>query len=351
MNFNYLYYPSIALPDNTWLRKVLLYSDKIASIVPYDLSDSLNYNIELLKSEDEYVGLSPERFLSSYDNLDRVNEFKTEVTEYFSSEHFKKILTNDRAKNKTMLYHSKFSSQIEHFFKDMNLVIENKNNWWETPQVVGDTYLGILAKHMGQFYQFIPTTSSVKFQDIAFKNTSLPKKKIGELRLLDALPSITSDVPIKKIIEFKKQRKYELYQFRTILRDYIDKICETNNEEEMLSVIQVFKEQLEVEVHDIKQMLTDNRLTFFMDSFKSLISLDKDLLGKVATGTIFSAGTGNSILTGAVVGASTEVTLNIASMVKDYRIQRNTIVREKPYTYAFYSKKFIKKTSKQGIFS
>ena len=65
-----LYYPSIALPNNTWLRQALLYWDQISSVVPKDIHSrewmiDSNSEIDFLIDEDEYRAIGP---MALYEN-------------------------------------------------------------------------------------------------------------------------------------------------------------------------------------------------------------------------------------------------------------------------------------------
>lgn len=344
MNFNYLYYPSISIPNDSWIRRVLLYSDKIASIVPYDMKNHLNYNLEYLISNNEYRSLSPEEFFGEFEN---VRNFEDEVKDYFSSEIFKKMLEKESNRNKSLIFESKFTNEIKFFFESMNYydqVIESE--WKETPKIVGDTYLAILAKHMGDFYSYIPTTNSVKNQNLAFKNNNLPREKVGELRLLESLPTPSKDIPIIQIIDFKNKRKQELLKFKEILRENLEKISKIDNEEELSQYIHIFKEKLQIEVNDIKQLLKENKISYSLESLKTLVQLDKDLIVKIATGSLIT-GVSGSPITGAAIVGTAEVAINLCGIVKDYYIHKNDVIRNSPYSYAFYSNQFIRSSNKR----
>jgi len=65
-----LYYPTISIPDNWWLRQALLYFDEVASIVPQTMTWEgesrgtlipLTPEIEFLQKEGIFRSISPER--------------------------------------------------------------------------------------------------------------------------------------------------------------------------------------------------------------------------------------------------------------------------------------------------
>ena len=285
MSFRYLYYPDISIPNDTWLRRVLLYSESIASIVPYDLNPVLNnYDIELLRDEREYNPLSPEDFF--YQN-DLIQDFELEVQESFNSKHFQKILENEKRKSRSLIYKSKFTHEIFNFLRNTGLYQEGENKWGETPKVVGDLYLGILAKYMGHLYSYTPTSNSVRAQEIAFYNSPLTKQKIGEIRLIQSLPNPTDDTSISDLLRFKNKRKQELLKFRAVLRENITQLSSANCKEEIDENIQIFKEKLEIEVNELSILLRENRINFALGSLKSLVPLDQNAMKTIGSGKFF----------------------------------------------------------------
>ena len=81
MSLGILYYPNIGLPNDIWLRKTLLYTDEISSIVPYDLTEQFDNNSELLMGEGIFKPLSPEEFL---DNEQYAQAFENEFSNIIS---------------------------------------------------------------------------------------------------------------------------------------------------------------------------------------------------------------------------------------------------------------------------
>ncbi|WP_026691889.1 DUF6236 family protein [Peribacillus kribbensis] len=308
MNFNYLYYPSISLPNDAWLRRVLLYSNKIASIVPEKLQGNLNGDIDILKGCNEYIPFSPEEFLSN--NEDCLTNFENEVTEYFNSEFFSNLLTQKKNTEKFLVHDSKFTYELKKLFQKKEFFDLELDSWNQTPKIVGDVYMGLLAKHMGEHYSYIPTTNSVYHQNKTFKNNRLSMEEIGELKMIDSLPSPSVDVPILDIIRFKTKREQELLKFRCVLRENIEILSTIDNQEDY--------------------------------SLTALIQPSKKLISGIGGGTIVSALSGNLII-GAAIGLG-GVVFDISKIAKDYHLKRNNIIASSPYSYAFYSKKFMKRS-------
>ena len=62
---NALYYPYISIPDNLWLRQVILYWDKICPIVPGELWSQIpsGHISKQLESEGALDFICPENYL------------------------------------------------------------------------------------------------------------------------------------------------------------------------------------------------------------------------------------------------------------------------------------------------
>ncbi|KSU79751.1 hypothetical protein GA0061096_4426 [Fictibacillus enclensis] len=342
MSFKYLYYPSISLPNDNWLKKMLLYSEKIASIVPYDLINKKDYIIQQLEENNEYEMLSPERFFSESTNK---NLFEEEVINLLSSKQFQ--LKMNRTVRTSEVYSSKFSHVIEEFFQQNGLDRIKGDKWYEIPKIVSDCYLGILAKHMAIDKSYIPATNYVTQERLIYGLKSKEdRKKVGELRLLNCLPVPTSDVSINEIISFKKERKEELLRFKSILRDYTTRVSQTETNYELEEVIQEFKEDIELNILLISRLLKEKKILFKFDSLKSLINL-KDPVLFTLVGNIYSNLKELSPLVGTTVGGM----IGLGCSYINYRYSINNEINNSPYSYVFHSGAMSKKGKFHKIFS
>lgn len=336
MNFNYLYYPTISIPDSTWLKRTLLYSDKISSIVPAELRGEMGYEIEYLKDQNEYKELSLEEFLFENEDEQSIKLFEKEVYEFYQSEHFNRLYKQELHLGKTLIYDSKFTWKIREFFRSNNLINHQEDDWNQTPSIVGTAYMAILAKHVAKQNLFVPATNSVRLQNIVYKNLSLPRERAAEIKLIESLPSPAKHEPISKIIQFKKDRKEELYLFRRVLRDNISRISEAKNSEEISQIIQILNEDIYIETSKLSRLLKENKINFTLSSINTLVSLPFDVIKSTVKGNINSG----------AIGAAVDVT----SIIKDYRQQKNNILSNSPYSYAFYTNKnFVRRIKRRSI--
>jgi hypothetical protein len=337
MSFRYLYYPSIELPNDSWLRKILLYSDNIASIVPKDLGYQINNTIEDLKNSNEYHMLSPEDF---FNDSRKLNEFETEVESYLSSKSFQSLLKNDKNKAPAEIYGTKFTHVIEDFLIRNRLTMDTNSNWHTVPKLVSDTYLGILARYIGEKHFYIPTTNDVKNVELVLNSTSsTEKKQIGELMLINCLPTPSHDESIKKILNFKKERQNELLHFRKIIREYSEKVSSAENQNELLEVIQIFNEDLQIGVNEISSLLNEKNIRFGLESFNTLLDVKQPALLSIVGGYL-SHVFGPSPLVGVLTGATAGSLINVGTQYISSRLDVKQTIRESPYSYVFHSQRF-----------
>ena len=92
INRTLLYYPSINIPDDAWLKTALLYSDKISSIVPEDIN--ISDHLEYLKQEEQYLPI----LMPDYCDLIKWQELIADLENILDLTGFQQLLA---AKEKT----------------------------------------------------------------------------------------------------------------------------------------------------------------------------------------------------------------------------------------------------------
>ncbi|MGN7397812.1 hypothetical protein C6W19_18180 [Bacillus sp. RJGP41] len=341
--FKYLYYPSMALPNDMWLRSTLLYSDKIASIVPSDIQRSLKDQIKFLEDENEFEMLTPESF---FENFKKSSDFETEVIEYFNSKMYQEITKKPSTNAITEFHNSKFSYQIMNTLRKHSFLKDIDDMWSELPHYIGTIYMGILAKYMAQEKNYIPTTNLISNQDLVYKSISEENEiQAGELLLIEALPTPTIENSLESIITFKKQRKNELYRFRTILRNYTTKISQSETEQDIFNHIQEFKEEVELGLYDISRLLTERKISFRLNSLNTLIHLKNPaLLGTLAN--VYSKQNDFSPLIGTAIGGC----IGLGIQYIQSRVKTNYEINNSPYSYVFHSNNALRRNDSR-IFS
>jgi hypothetical protein len=91
-----LYYPTINIPSNSWLRHSLLYWDEISSIIPQSGNNKylhhLSSDIHYLIDEGQFRAMRPEDLISKTSNWEVLQQFQEEFRLIVQSKAFKQFL-------------------------------------------------------------------------------------------------------------------------------------------------------------------------------------------------------------------------------------------------------------------
>ncbi|MEH7419212.1 DUF6236 family protein [Neobacillus drentensis] len=287
MGFKILYYPRIGVPNNYWLRRVLLYSDKIASIIPESIRYHYDPVIELLLENGEFEPISPVDFLRSKDNeLDRRN-FEEELRNYILSDSLQKFLNENSFSSKTEISMDKFSSLAVFELANHNLIenIEEKNDRFAMSEVVATIYLGILAKYLGVKYAYTPSTDNHICEKIIFNMSDNQQQgyQVANVQLMNCLPVPSTHTSIEDIIKFKKKRNTELQAFKVEYLDFQQKLANSKSREEVNHYLELFNTKMQKELQLVSRLLNESKISFTLDSIKSLLNTKTPALFAGAT--------------------------------------------------------------------
>jgi hypothetical protein len=286
---NLLYYPYIDIPRKDWLYSSILYSDTISTIVPFQSVDDADFPKELKPLYDKgiYKPVFIEQLLNDY--KEEFWEFEKIFIETTTGAAFKKLKKGTAIEQPTMLYHQKLTYNIYQHLRNENLIKgEGAKGIVVTEQNSALLYMALLAQYVAKTSQndlIIPSTDLKQYERIAFE---LTKDKIPAFTFLleKSLPVPDLNVPLEKILQFKKDRKDELYQFRKFLNAAQDKIKKASDRQEVTEILIDTRESIEKGIRDIEKTLKDGRIKTFFTSFDTLLKLENPKL----FGTLTAAG-------------------------------------------------------------
>ncbi|MFD2171030.1 DUF6236 family protein [Tumebacillus lipolyticus] len=241
---NIIYYPTISIPDRAWLKRTLLYSRQIGSIVPFG-SDyfykglSNEPDIEYLINEGQFRAFNPQDFLYRGDFRLREN-FEHEFFEFLTSPQYslwkrryggfkratkgsRTVLHNEKAKwierraVKNLIHESKLLPEVKEALESISKLsgVEN-DGWHEIDENIATVFVGLMAKYIGLEAGFTPATHSQVHEKILFDaingDHDIAKPAIM-VSLRNCLPTPAPHVSIRDIVAFKRNRKDELAHF------------------------------------------------------------------------------------------------------------------------------------------
>lgn len=307
MKDNILYYPTIDIPNENWLRNAIIYWDEVSSIVPMDIDNQslipINPNIQFLKDEGIFRPIRPEKLIyeGGWDVLERFNsEFINSLDDYmdsfnrrmpkYSRIHNRKIsratkIHQDKIRQPEnyKVHNNKISMNLLDVLDDRDLINKESrdNEWIEMNSDVALIYMSILAKYLAEIDNERTTvgTDTEIFENINFINAKIENRKISfESSLDNILPTPRANVPFETIVNFKKQRKDELLRFRNEIQDFEKKLSEAEDISEMKDIIITFSRSVELGVNDLEKCFKDARISTYAKSLKSLISVKSPTL-------------------------------------------------------------------------
>lgn len=290
-----LYYPTINIPSNSWLRHSLLYWDEVSSIIPqswgdrylYELSPDIHYLID----EGQFRAIRPDELILKGDNWEAFHEFQTEFKTTIQSPQFQIFLKRkpfslsgihiDKVRDSNLVarvHSNKTSDNLVHFLEEIGLAKRDRQNheWLMFERHTALIYMSLLAKYLADIDKKQTTigTDYGVYEKFNFKRV---REKEGfpvvSLNLSNVLPTPIANVPLEKIIDFKRQRKDELLNFRKILMEFQSKISKAKSNTELKEIAVLFQENIQVGVKGISATLKDSRIETAFKSVKSLINL------------------------------------------------------------------------------
>jgi hypothetical protein len=341
-----LYYPSIEIPDGKWLRNAILYSDKVSTIMPYeDLNrNDVTEETKILIGEELF---EPKYVFHELDGDDQeVRNFTSQIKEIINSEEYKKInplFEEASDKNRWWLeeyrlYTVKLSFGLESFLQEKGLLK------YSPMEEVASLEKNTAIFYMTQLANFlaskdnnlvIPSTDRKEYEKRSFQ-MKLKEEKTLKINLHDCLPVPNIDVPLKKVISFKKKREKELLNFKNIILELEKKLIKAESDEERKMEMLQFSNNLKIGVNDVKKLLADSKIDFLLNSFSSLLDIKQPEI----IGTITSAGIGGAsiIANCPLVGLGAAAALLIGTTVSSvFKIKKQ--VSSSACSYVYYGQK------------
>lgn len=349
-----LYYPTINIPNNSWLRNSLLYWDEVSSIVPKSWDDKiltkLSSEIKYLIDEQEFRPIKPEDLIIKTDNWIIYEQFSNEFLEIVSSDSYKNFLNIQnhlsrytRKKSEydyLKIHNNKISGNLLHQLKELNLAFSDESyEWIFFEKHTAYLYMSILAKYLAEIDSEFTTISTDQkiYENFNFKQIALENKlPVISCNLNNILPTPNFNIPIKEIIKFKRKRKDNLEHFRKLITNFEIKISKAKSNQEIKEASFTFQDEIKNGVSDLIEVLDDSKLRHTFKSLKSLISFKSGpvlvgALGEIADRTnLLPIPLELKITSFAITGAITLSTDYI-----DYRNEKRVKLRESPFSYLY----------------
>jgi len=353
-----LYYPTIDIPADDWLRNALLYWDEVSSIVPKSYNGyaiELSPNIHYLEDEGQFRPIYPDTLFQT--NWDSIEQFESEFFEIIESPSFSNLLKHNNFdytrihRNKISNYYfsrvhrDKITDTISYKLRDLHLIDKYRSNeeWLYFENNTAFLYMSLLAKYLADIdgeNTVIGTDNNI-YENFNFRKVSARQGfPVVNFNLNNILPTPKENVPFEKIIDFKRKRKDNLLHFRKALSDFQTQIAKTTSRSELKTTAINFQETLSNGVNDLGAVLSDAKIDYVLKSVKSLINI-KSPTTLVAVGTLLSKSF-ELVSIPFPLNVGIVSTVGILELTANYIENRNkdrVKLRESPFSYIYYAKK------------
>ncbi|MCX2431112.1 DUF6236 family protein [Pedobacter sp. GR22-10] len=362
MNRTILYYPTIDIPSNSWLRHAILYWDEVSSIVPksYDnrMLSELSPDIHYLIAEGQFRPIKPEDLIYKDDNWDALHQFRNEFTETVASPAFQQFIQRQQKSQYRIhidkigrddvarIHNNKITDGIFHFLEEQGLAKrDNRQYEWVTfEKHTALLYMSLLAKYLADVDSEQTTigTDLSTYEKFNFKRV---KEKEGfpvvSFNLDNVLPSPKANVPLEKILDFKRKREQNLLHFKKYLSDFQVKVSKTKSQAELKEVAITFQEGLVTGVEDLKAVLSDSKIESGFKSFKALINLKSPTMFATAGALLNDKfDLVNLPVSLASIGLATIGAIELTGNYIELKNKERAKLRESPFSYIYQAQRY-----------
>ncbi len=361
MNRTILYYPTIDIPTNSWLRHAILYWDEVSSIVPKNWNDEiaieLSPDIQYLIAEGQFRPVRPEDLIINQSNLVSFEAFREEFHSIISSAHFQNFINRnlysyrsgrrslaERERIFSRIHANKVSDMTFYFLEEMGLATREDNyGWLWFEQNTALLYMSLLAKYLADIdiNQTTIGTDYYTYEKFNFNRVS-PENgfPVVSLNLDRVLPTPKDNVPLQDILKFKEKRADNLRHFKKMLSDFQSKVAKSESNKELKETVIGFRETLINGVDDLSKTLNDSKINAGFKTFKSLINL-KSPTTLLSTGATLNEKYGivNLPLDWTAIGIAAVGAIELTGHYIENSNQQRAKLRESPFSYLHYASK------------
>ncbi|WP_343690029.1 hypothetical protein [Chitinophaga sp.] len=293
---NLLYYPYINIPQTSWTARVLLYYDRIGSIVPqryfyepnnYDPFMKAMVRSELVEPINpievlEYPWQVSQPFIE-YLNGDNFNLQKRRAI--FRNEGSGKTNRDRIGLNGVRVHVDKFDGEIFYQLEQMGLAARKDDEWFIVEKKTANELMTFLASVLGGKMKYQPTTDKIKK---GFKALHASKQNIKTLKKV----SKKRELILNELIPFPEQ--IDIDKLRRFKDTHLDLLKAFKNRVELIVLNPAMEEDSDFFHEAIKELKTrKTELSAKMNESK---------LGGILFGTICG-------ITGAAIGLSAAETV------------------------------------------
>jgi hypothetical protein len=325
-----LFYPTIDIRNEEFLKNAILFWDEIHTIVPSAIESPYQENITQYLAD---KGILKPVKVDSDDKI--IKELTNEVLSYISTNEGVQML--DQENTLFQIHPGKLSYEIQRKL-ERNL---SKDGWVNVDKNFGNFYMTLLANKISEQNGIGLLTDNnlasnlsdvTRFDNLrTIKNDAYEDKQISKkltqglfINLVVQNVQISKLSTIEDIINFKEKHSDELGHFRTNVAKLTEKINTQVSFEALHEQIQtVYKDEFLPSYNNFKKALEGSKIKFFSDSFMKV-----SFFSTAATSVPLVL-LGLTMPYALIAGAGVSM---IANMVA-YNVDKQEKLRANPYSY------------------
>ncbi len=280
MKNNALYFPTIAVSNNEWLTQVLLYWDKLFSILPMDYSFGPHPNdlfTRRLLDTGLLTALRPGLQLLGYRN------FKREFMEFVRKRKGpmrRRLRTLFVERQRRIPVHAEKMEEIGEELVALGLAEYRQDFWYEVDPWVAMHFMTFLAVGLGHVPDLdaAPLTDNKECLDILRTRPPRHKQAMREPRLItrnailaEILPVPSGTINLEELARFKRDQGERLKAFRAMVERECIEIANIADAEGRQDRLEIGIEALRGERQRIDQVMRQRWPNIIFGAFASLL--------------------------------------------------------------------------------
>lgn len=338
-----LYYPSIDIYDQNWLKTAVLFWDEINTIVPSSLKQPYNTRITQYLADQGIllpIRVDPGKDFIEELTTDAINYLETnEGHDLISSRILANMYSNrqrvDRIDEMLELYPEKLPYEVQHILHDRI----NKDGFFEVDSGFAMFYMTLLANKLCEMKSVALLSNNVLTTNLLEKvkldnkitfgrgEEYFHPKKLSQgllTNMVIASMNFSESTNLKEIVDFKKTHADELGLFRTNIYKLTQSVSEDISFEALQQRIQdIYKDEFLPSYNNLKKALSGSNIKWISENITKISFIS----------------TSSTALPIVLLGASVPVALlagigiSLISSVIMYNADKKEKLRTNPYSY------------------
>ena len=265
MRDNALYFPYINAPNSEWFFKILLYWEKVSSIVP----SGYIYNPQKLEPQmREFVSAELVHQVFPAELLYGNERFENSFISFVNSRLRLRQANNrpGQGVRRTQPIHIEKLGKLGDELVRLGVARARNYPWFDVDEWVGDAFMAYLASVLGSYPEVnaAPVTNRIQsFQVLGGLRPTYAQKSpfpqarraAREIMIKNLLPTPKGELKIQDIVDFKSRYGHLLPRLRNLVENRCIQIAQITDLEARQDQIELFLQEFEVEIGEITEAM------------------------------------------------------------------------------------------------